>query len=115
MASEPVVFLINNDGYTIERVICDRPYNDIQPWDYHRLLEVFGGGEAFDVHTEGQLEEALAQAAESDQLVFIEIHTDRLDCSESLKKAGETWPNEQDRMSGDRDPPRITERTLVVG
>jgi TPP-dependent 2-oxoacid decarboxylase len=42
------------------------------------------------VSTEGQLEEALAHAGESDQLVFIEIHTDRLDCSESLKKAGET-------------------------
>jgi indolepyruvate decarboxylase len=86
----PVVFLINNDGYTIERVICDRTYNDIQPWAYHRLPEVFGGGEAFDVTTEGQLEEALAHAGVSDQLVFIEIHTDRLDCSESLKKAGET-------------------------
>ena len=86
----PVVFLINNDGYTIERVICDRPYNDIQPWAYHRLPEVFGGGQAFDVHTEGQLEEALARPACRTELVFIEIHTDRLDCSESLKKAGET-------------------------
>jgi TPP-dependent 2-oxoacid decarboxylase len=86
----PVVFLINNDGYTIERVICDRSYNDIQPWVYHRLPEVFGGGEAFDASTEGQLEEALTRAGESDKLVFIEIHTGRLDCSESLKKAGET-------------------------
>ena len=60
---KPIVFLLNNDGYTIERVIVDRPYNDIQPWKYHRLVEVFGGGLAFDVHTEGQLEAALAQAA----------------------------------------------------
>jgi indolepyruvate decarboxylase len=86
----PVIFLINNDGYTIERVICDRSYNDIQPWAYHRLPEVFGGDKAFDVFTEGQLEEALAHADESNQFVFIEIHTGRLDCSESLKKAGET-------------------------
>jgi len=34
---KPVVSLLNNDGYTIERVICDRPYNDIQVWMYHRL------------------------------------------------------------------------------
>ncbi len=27
-----VIFLINNDGYTIERVILDGPFNDIQPW-----------------------------------------------------------------------------------
>ena len=86
----PVVFLLNNDGYTIERVICDRSYNDIQPWSYHRLPEIFGGGLAFDVSTEGQLEEALVHAAESDRLVFIEVHTDRLDCSESLRRAGET-------------------------
>ena len=58
---KPIIFLMNNDGYTIERVIVDRPYNDIQPWKYHRLVEVFGGGLAFDVHTEGQLEVALAQ------------------------------------------------------
>jgi len=28
---KPIIFLLNNDGYTIERVIVDRPYNDIQP------------------------------------------------------------------------------------
>jgi indolepyruvate decarboxylase len=86
----PVVFLINNDGYTIERMISDRSYNDIQPWRYHQLPEVFGGGTAFNVTTEGQLEQALSIAAESDELVFIEIHTGRLDASESLRKAGET-------------------------
>ncbi len=40
---KPVIFLLNNDGYTIERVICDHPYNDIQPWHYHKLIYVFGG------------------------------------------------------------------------
>jgi indolepyruvate decarboxylase len=84
----PVVFLLNNDGYTIERVICDRPYNDIQPWLYHRLAEVFGGGPGFDVRTEGELEEALARAASSEGLTFIEVHTGRLDCSEALRRAG---------------------------
>ena len=85
---KPVIFLINNDGYTIERVISDRPYNDIQPWHYHKLVEVFGGGTAFDVRTEGELEDALCQAASADELVFIEIHTGRLDCPESLRSAG---------------------------
>ena len=85
---KPVIFLINNDGYTIERVIVDRPYNDIQPWHYHKLLEVFGGGLGLDVRTEGELEDALAKAATTDSLVFIEIHTGRLDCPESLRSAG---------------------------
>jgi indolepyruvate decarboxylase len=85
---KPVIFLINNDGYTIERVISDRPYNDLQPWKYHKLVEVFGGGVGFDVRTEGELEEALTKAATADDLVFIEIHTGRLDCPESLRSAG---------------------------
>ncbi len=85
---KPVIFLINNDGYTIERVICDRPYNDIQSWRYHKLLEVFGGGLGLDVRTEGELEDALEKAATADGLVFIEIHTGRLDCPESLRRAG---------------------------
>jgi indolepyruvate decarboxylase len=87
---KPVIFLLNNDGYTIERVFCDRPYNDIQPWKYHRLVDVFGTGLAFDVRTEGELEDALRQAAAADSVVFIEAHTDRLDCPESLKHMGAT-------------------------
>jgi indolepyruvate decarboxylase len=85
---KPIIFLLNNDGYTIERVIVDRPYNDIQPWRYHKLLEVFGGGLGFDVHTEGELENALDKAVTADGLVFIEIHTGRLDCPEALRSAG---------------------------
>lgn len=85
---KPVIFLLNNDGYTIERVIVDRPYNDIQPWRYHKLLDVFGGGIGIDVRTEGELEAALIKAAAADCLVFIEIHTGRLDCPESLRSAG---------------------------
>jgi TPP-dependent 2-oxoacid decarboxylase len=84
---EPIIFLINNDGYTIERVICDRPYNDIQPWHYHKLVDVFGGGVGLEVRTEGELEDALGKAVTTDGLVFIEIHTGRLDCPESLRSA----------------------------
>jgi TPP-dependent 2-oxoacid decarboxylase len=85
---KPVIFLMNNDGYTIERVIVDRPYNDLQPWHYHKLVEVFGGGLGLDVHTEGELEDALDKAATTDDLVFVEIHTGQLDCPESLRSAG---------------------------
>jgi indolepyruvate decarboxylase len=85
---KPVIFLINNDGYTIERVITDRSYNNIQPWHYHKLVDVFGGGLALDVRTEGELEDALGKSSESDDLVFIEIHTGQLDCPESLRSAG---------------------------
>ncbi len=87
---KPVIFLLNNDGYTIERVIVDRSYNDLQPWNYHKLVDVFGGGLGINVHTEGELEEALKKAVTTDSLVFIEIHTERLDCPESLRSAGKS-------------------------
>jgi len=87
---KPIIFLINNDGYTIERVIVDRPYNDIQPWHYHQLVDVFGGGLGLDVHTEGELEDALQKAVTADGLVFIEIHTGRMDCPASLISAGKS-------------------------
>ncbi|MCX6168427.1 MAG: thiamine pyrophosphate-binding protein [Ignavibacteriales bacterium] len=85
---KPIIFLINNDGYTIERVIVDHSYNDIQPWHYHKLVEVFGEGLGLDVRNEGELEDALGKAVKADGLVFIEIHTGRLDCPESLRSAG---------------------------
>ena len=87
---KPVIFLLNNDGYTIERVICDHPYNDIQPWNYHKLLEIFGGGLGIDVHSEGDLEQALSAASAADCLVFIEVHTGRMDCPDSLRSAGKS-------------------------
>ncbi len=86
---KPIIFLINNDGYTIERLIHDGPYNDIQPWKYHKLPEVFGNGKGYDVHTEGELEEVLKKVEKNDVLSLVEIHFERLDCSSSLKRAGE--------------------------
>ena len=87
----PILFLMNNRGYTVERVIHDGPYNDIQNWRYHRLPEAFGGrGWSAEVSTEGDLEAALARAArEPDRLAFIEVHLDPADCSAALKRLGQ--------------------------
>ncbi|RAH82461.1 pyruvate decarboxylase [Aspergillus japonicus CBS 114.51] len=42
-----VVFVVNNDGYTIERCIHGRQqaYNDITRWRYLQAPQLFGGGE----------------------------------------------------------------------
>jgi TPP-dependent 2-oxoacid decarboxylase len=83
----PIIFLMNNDGYAIERVFHDGPYNDLQMWQYHRLPEVFGGGWACEVRTEGELERALQQAlSRPEELAFIEVRLERLDYWESLLK-----------------------------
>ena len=73
----PIIFLINNDGYTIERVIKDGSYNDIQPWKYHQLPQVFGESWSCEVSTEGELEQALSQAkANTDCVSFIRHSAD---------------------------------------
>ena len=38
-----IIFVLNNDGYGIERAIYDGPYNDISPWRYHLLPQALGG------------------------------------------------------------------------
>ena len=87
---KPIIFLINNDGYTIERDIHGEtmPYNDIQRWDYHQLPDVFGHNNwSIKVSTESELELAL-QKAEQDRgsLAFIEVVMEKMDNPETLLK-----------------------------
>jgi TPP-dependent 2-oxoacid decarboxylase len=72
----PIIFLLNNDGYVIERLIHDGPYNDIQHWRYHELPAAFGGDAlSLEVRTEGELEAALKVAeGNTKRLVFINLH-----------------------------------------
>lgn len=75
----PIIFLINNNGYTIERAIHGKyqPYNDIEIWQYHKLPSILAHEEnfvSFKVESETELEEALNNAAhDSDKLRFIEV------------------------------------------
>ncbi len=86
---DPIILLLNNDGYTIERLIHEGPYNDIQRWDYQRLPEVFGGGVGLRVATEGEFEQALERAvAHQGGPVLIEVVLDRLDSCDALKRLG---------------------------
>ncbi|GAB1537670.1 hypothetical protein NUACC21_03200 [Scytonema sp. NUACC21] len=64
------------------------PYNDIQPWKYHKLHEVFGNnGWGVKVATESELESALQQAEQNrDKLAFIEVVMDKMDSPEILLK-----------------------------
>jgi indolepyruvate decarboxylase len=90
----PIIFLINNDGYTIERVIQDGAYNDLQPWKYHQMPQVFGESWSCEVRTEGELEIALVKAkANTKSVSFIEIHLDRFDCSQGLIRLGRALKN----------------------
>jgi len=86
-----IVFVVNNQGYTAERLIHDGPFNDIAAWRYHQLPAAFGGT-GLDVHTEGDLEAALAQADThtGPGPLIIEVHVDPLDASEAFTLMSET-------------------------
>jgi indolepyruvate decarboxylase len=84
-----IIFLLNNGGYTIERILhSDNIYNDIQNWKYSKLPYIFGDNcLGIEVNTEAELETAIETAINTtDKLIFIEIHFDKLDCSDSLRE-----------------------------
>lgn len=90
---KPIIFLLNNDGYTIERYIMgmNAAYNDIPMWKYHKLLDVFKEDHqmlVFDCHTQEDLQAALQEAKASKQGAFIEVHLKPHDAPEALEKFG---------------------------
>ncbi|MGM1532752.1 alpha-keto acid decarboxylase family protein [Bacillus cereus group sp. BceL215] len=94
---KPIIFLINNNGYTVERAIHgqNQPYNDIQMWDYNKLSMVFGAEEkslTFKVENESELAEVLTNITfNKNQLIFIEVIMSQSDQPELLAKLGKRF------------------------
>ncbi|PZO47508.1 MAG: pyruvate decarboxylase [Phormidesmis priestleyi] len=88
----PIIFLINNGGYTIEVEIHEGPYNNIQNWDYAGLINIFnsseGKGWGQRVTTVGELSEAIRKAESHSGLALIECVIDRDDCTQELLDLG---------------------------
>jgi indolepyruvate decarboxylase len=85
----PVVIVLDNRGYGTERLLHagNHPFNDIHPWQYHKLPEVLGGGVGYEVRTEGEFDEALVAAlADARQMSLIQVHLPPDDCSEALHR-----------------------------
>ncbi|MEM9700894.1 MAG: thiamine pyrophosphate-binding protein [Planctomycetota bacterium] len=90
MGFNPIVVVLNNHGYTTERVLAEGPFNDIPNWSYHRIHDFIGGGWGFECHTEGDLDKALqAGLANHDSFTLINCHLDSLDVSPALIRLGE--------------------------
>lgn len=87
---DPVVVVLNNAGYTTERLILDGGFNDVLPWDYSKLVVLFGHGRSMVVKTTGDLEEALMASRKRDgQFFLIDVRLAMLDVSPALKRLGE--------------------------
>lgn len=80
----PVIVVVNNDGYTVERAIHgpEQYYNDIASWRWTALPEVLGVANALAVRvtTVGELADAIeAAAGAQDRMVLIEAVVPRMD------------------------------------
>jgi len=83
----PIVLVLNNAGYGTERHMQDGPYNDVLVWNYAKIPELLGAGAGWVVHTEGELETALTQAAANmESFSIIDIHLAMLDRSPALER-----------------------------
>lgn len=89
---KPYLFVLNNDGYTIERLIHGQnaQYNDIQGWDHTALLPTFGAKtyDSLKVKKVGELESLFCDAKFNinDKIRLIEVFLERLDAPLTLVK-----------------------------
>jgi indolepyruvate decarboxylase len=79
---KPVVFVLNNSGYLIERLLTNNPdfdYNDLAQWHYADLPRSLGCDDWFTarVTTCGELDQALKTASQADRGAYIEVVTDK--------------------------------------
>ena len=78
---KPVIFVLNNNGYLIERLLCSDPniaYNDVAQWNYTELPRALGCDGWFTARatTCAELDAALATAQQTTAATYVEIVTD---------------------------------------
>ncbi|GAN10048.1 pyruvate decarboxylase [Mucor ambiguus] len=98
----PVIILLNNDGYLIEKLIHgpERSYNNYQMWKYEKSLEFFGGhlehnksggrkpssiGVEAKVTNRKEFEDAMAKVSkQTDKIHFLEVVMPQFDAPREL-------------------------------
>lgn len=95
--TKPIILLINNAGYTIERVIhgAKQQYNDITPWNYAHALQLFGMSEEeakksyFRAETKEELNAVFSKAEfeRPKNVMLVEIMMEPLDAPWRLVEA----------------------------
>ncbi|MDY3128396.1 MAG: thiamine pyrophosphate-binding protein [Corynebacterium sp.] len=107
---KPIIVLVNNDGYTIERFILgmEREYNEIQQWDYAALPKIFHPEttmESYVASNEGELDKALADiTAHPERGAFLEVRLDPFDAPKGLQVFGPLTADFDYGPRGPRNP-----------
>jgi indolepyruvate decarboxylase len=92
---KPIIFVLNNSGYLIERLLCENPdfsYNDLAQWRYSELPNALGCTDWFTarVTTCGEFDQALKTASQGDRAAYIEVVTDKYAASPLAMKLHES-------------------------
>jgi indolepyruvate decarboxylase len=82
----PIIIVLNNDGYGTMRKIREGCFNVITRWNYSKICELVGGGEGITASTNGEFDDALSHAQKSDRVHVIELRISREDASQQLAR-----------------------------
>ena len=80
----PIVIILNNDGYGTMRQIRDGDFTTITQWNYAKICELVGGGRSVTVSSKGEFDKALSTAQKSKQVFVIEVRIPRDEVSDQL-------------------------------
>jgi indolepyruvate decarboxylase len=95
----PIIIVLNNDGYGTMRAIREGRFNVITQWNYSKICELVRGGENVTASTKGEFDDALCRARKSDRAYVIELKIPREDVSCQLAQIA----NEVRKMRGSKN------------
>jgi indolepyruvate decarboxylase len=82
----PIIIILNNDGYGTMRKIRAGCFNVITQWDYPKVCELVRGGESTTASTKGEFDTALRRAQQSDNVCVIQLKIPRNETSRQLAR-----------------------------
>jgi indolepyruvate decarboxylase len=82
----PIIIVLNNDGYGTMRRIREGCFNTITQWNYSKICELVRDGESIIASTKGEFDDALARAQKLDRVHVIELKIPRNDVSQQLAR-----------------------------
>ncbi len=82
----PIIIVLNNDGYGTMRKIREGCFNVITQWNYSKICELVRGGKSITASTKGEFDAALSHAQKSDRVYVIELKIPRSDVSDQLAR-----------------------------
>lgn len=86
---DPIIIVLNNHGYGMERPLLEGRYNDILNWNYAEIPRLLGGGHGVRVTSEDGLDKALTEALERRGMFsLIEVELGKTDFSAGMHRFG---------------------------